>query len=57
LEDLKTTIQITNRTRLELVRIKGELMREDGVQRTFDDLIQELIYYWIRGVRKKGYVL
>jgi hypothetical protein len=57
LEDRKTTIQVTLRTRLELIRLKGELLRKDGVERTFDDLIQELLYFWARGVRKKGYVL
>jgi len=57
LETGKTTIQITQATRLELLKIKGELLRKDGVERTFDDTIQELIFYWTRGVRKKGYVL
>jgi hypothetical protein len=53
----KTTIQITQTTRLELLKIKGELLKKDGVDRTFDDIVQELIFYWARGVRKKGYVI
>lgn len=57
METRKTTIQTTQTTRLELLKIKGELLRKDGVERTFDDVIQELIFYWTRGVRKKGYVL
>ena len=53
----KTTIQITQTTRLELLKIKGELLQKDGVERTFDDILQEMIFYWTRGVRKKGYGL
>jgi hypothetical protein len=53
----KTTIQLTQTTRLELLKIKGELLKKDGVERTFDDIIQELVFYWTRGVRKKGYDL
>jgi len=55
LEIRKTTIQITQRTKLELLRIKGELLKKDGVDRTFDDLIQELVFYWTRGTKKEGY--
>jgi len=51
-----TTIQITQATRLELLKIKGELLRKDGVERTFNDIIQELVYYWTTGIKKKGYV-
>jgi hypothetical protein len=50
-----TTIQITRRTKHELLRIKGELLKKDGVERTFDDILQELIFYWVRGVKKQGY--
>jgi len=57
LEIKKTTIQITQRTKLELLRIKGELLRKDGVERTFDDVLQELIFHWTRGVKKEGYKL
>jgi len=55
LETRKTTIQITQRSKFDLLRIKGELLKKDGVDRTFDDIIQELVYYWTKGVRKKGY--
>jgi len=55
LQAKKTTIQITQTTRLELMKIKGELLKKDGVERTFDDTIQELIFYWTRGERKKGF--
>ncbi|MEM2946641.1 MAG: hypothetical protein QXN96_00190 [Candidatus Bathyarchaeia archaeon] len=53
----KTTIQISQTTKFELLKIKGELLKQDGVERTFDDVIQELIFYWIKGFKKKGYVL
>ena len=53
----KTTIQISHRTRFGLVKIKGELLEKDGVSRTFDDIIQELIYYWKTGEKRKGYGL
>jgi hypothetical protein len=53
-EPRKTTIQITERSKLGLLKIKGELLRKDGVERTFDDVIQELIYYWTRGTKKEG---
>ena len=51
----KTTIQITMSSKFALMKIKGELVKKDGIDRTFDDVIQELVYYWIRGVRRKGY--
>jgi hypothetical protein len=53
----KTTIQITERSKSELLKVKGELLRQDGVDRTFDDVIQELLYYWTKGTKKKGYNL
>ncbi len=52
-----TTIQITQATRHELLKIKGDLLMKDGVERTFDDIIQELVFYWARGIKKEGYVL
>ena len=52
-----TTIQITERSKSELLKVKGELLRQDGVNRTFDDVIQELLYYWTKGIKKKGYKL
>jgi hypothetical protein len=50
-----TTIQITERTKSELLKVKGELLSQDGINRTFDDLIQELLYYWTKGTKKTGY--
>jgi hypothetical protein len=29
------------------MQIKGELLTRDGKNRTFDDTIQDLIYYWL----------
>jgi len=55
LQTRKTTIQITMRSKFELLKIKGELIRKDGVDRTFDDVLQELLYYWTKGVKRKGY--
>jgi hypothetical protein len=43
------------RSKFELLKIKGELIRKDGVDRTFDDVLQELLYYWAKGVKRKGY--
>lgn len=54
MEIRKTTIQVTERTRFELLTIKGELLRKDGVDRAFDDVIQELIYYWTKGVKNRA---
>jgi hypothetical protein len=51
----RTTIQITERSKSELLKVKGELLTQDGVNRTFDDVIQELLYYWTKGAKKKGY--
>lgn len=45
----KTTVQISFRTKFELMKIKGELLAKDGLKRTFDDIIQELVYYWTTG--------
>lgn len=50
-----TTIQITQRTKHQLLRIKGDLLQKDGVDRTFDDVLQELLFYWARGTKKQGY--
>jgi hypothetical protein len=53
----KTTIQISHRTKFGLLKIKGELLGKDGVNRTFDDIVQELMYYWKTGEKRKGYAL
>jgi ribosomal protein S3AE len=51
----KTTIQVSANTKSELSKIKGELLAKDGVNRTFDDIVQELIFYWITGEKRKGF--
>ena len=48
----KTTIQISLRTKIHLMQIKGELLEKDGKKRTFDDVIQDLIYYWKMGKKR-----
>ena len=53
----KTTIQISVRTKFELMKIKGELLERDGLNRALDDIIQELIYYWKKGEKRKGFDL
>jgi predicted CopG family antitoxin len=41
-----TTISITEETQTELRKIKGQLMASDGKERSFDDVIMELIKDW-----------
>ncbi|MCK4668652.1 hypothetical protein KAT21_00840 [Candidatus Bathyarchaeota archaeon] len=41
-----TTISITDETHIELRKIKGELMASNGKDRSFDDIIIELIRHW-----------
>ena len=41
-----TTISITEKTQTELRKIKGQLMASDGKERSFDDVIMELIKHW-----------
>jgi len=41
-----TTISITEETQTELRKIKGQLMSSDGKERSFDDVIMELIKDW-----------
>jgi hypothetical protein len=56
-EQRKTTIQIFLNTKFELMKVKGELLAKDGAKRTFDDVLQELIFYWKKGEKKKGFML
>jgi len=53
----KTTIQISMHTKFDLMKIKGELLEKDGVNRTLNDVIQELIYHWKTGQKRKGYTI
>jgi len=48
----KTTIQISLQTKFLLMQIKGELLTKDGKNRTFDDVIRDLAYYWKTGKKK-----
>jgi len=41
-----TTIHISEETHRELRKIKGELMASNGKERSFDDVILELIKHW-----------
>jgi predicted CopG family antitoxin len=41
-----TTISITEETQTELRKIKGQLMASNGKERSFDDVIMELIKDW-----------
>lgn len=41
-----TTISITEETQTELRKIKGQLMASNGKERSFDDVIAELIRHW-----------
>jgi predicted CopG family antitoxin len=41
-----TTISITEETQTELRKIKGQLMASDGKERSFDDVIMELVKHW-----------
>ena len=41
-----TTISITDETHTELRKIKGQLMASNGKERSFDDVIMELIKRW-----------
>ena len=46
-----TTISITDETHIELRKIKGELMASNGKDRSFDNIIMELIRHWkVRGL-------
>jgi len=41
-----TTIHISEETHLELNKIKGAMLAENGKERTFDEIIKELIVIW-----------
>jgi predicted CopG family antitoxin len=41
-----TTIKISEETHVELNKIKGSLLAKDGKERSFDDVIRELIACW-----------
>ena len=41
-----TTIRITEETHSELNRIKGSFLMRNGYERSFDEVIQQLIAFW-----------
>lgn len=41
-----TTIHISGETHIDLKKIKGSLLAVDGQERSFDDIIRELITFW-----------
>jgi len=41
-----TTIHISEETHLELNKIKGTMLAENGKERSFDEIIKELITFW-----------
>ncbi|MBS7646707.1 MAG: hypothetical protein QXZ25_06145 [Candidatus Bathyarchaeia archaeon] len=45
----RTSIQIYESTREELVKIRGALESENGKPRSLEDVILELIEYWKKG--------
>lgn len=55
MERQKTAIQMTRQTKIELMKIKGELLSKDGLKRTMDDVIRELIGFWKEEWKKRGY--
>jgi len=49
-----TTIHISEETHKELKKIKGELMAKNGRERSFDEVVLELIKFWREKQQKKG---
>jgi len=41
-----TTIQVSEETHVELNKIKGSMQAENGKERSFDEIIKELIAFW-----------
>lgn len=41
-----TTIHISDETHIELKKIKGSLLVKNGRERSFDEIIRELIACW-----------
>lgn len=42
----RTSVQLYKTTKEELTKIKGELTTRNGVSRSYDDTILELIRFW-----------
>ena len=41
-----TTVKISEETHIELKKIKGSLLAKNGRERSFDEIIRELIVCW-----------
>jgi len=41
-----TTVHISEETHIELKKIKGSLLASNGQERSFDEIIKELIVFW-----------
>ncbi len=41
-----TTVHISEETHIELKKIKGLFLAENGRERSFDEVIQELVAFW-----------
>jgi hypothetical protein len=50
--DKSTTIKLSQGTRSELIRVKGQLETDRGQKVTYDQTIQELVAFW-KKVRKE----
>jgi len=46
MSEKRTSIQVYEPTRKELIRVRGELESENGKRRSLDDVILELIKFW-----------
>lgn len=46
LPEKRTSLQVYESTRKELIRVRGQLESENGKRRSFDDIIMELISSW-----------
>jgi len=44
--NVMTTIQISKETHMELNKIKGTMLAKNGKERSFDEIIKELITFW-----------
>ena len=41
-----TTVHISEETHIDLKKIKGSFLAKNGRERSFDEIIQELIAFW-----------
>ena len=50
----RTSLQIYKSTKTELVRVRGKLEAKNGKQRSFNDVIKELILFWKENQNSKS---